>query len=101
MDFKNFNDFYRFYLTQHTHRWCRYFHYLGLSLVLISLAIILLTGAYLWLLLLPVIGYGCSWIGHYGFEKNTPATFSHPFYSFLGDWLMYRDWLLSPLKKRA
>jgi len=22
-------------------------------------------------------------------EKNQPATFRHPFYSFMGDWVMY------------
>jgi hypothetical protein len=25
------------------------------------------------------------------FEKNRPATFRHPFYSFAGDWVMYVD----------
>jgi hypothetical protein len=23
------------------------------------------------------------------FEKNQPATFKHPLYSFMGDWVMY------------
>jgi hypothetical protein len=32
-----------------------------------------------------------AWIGHFGFEKNKPASFKQPFYSFLGDWVMYRD----------
>lgn len=30
---------------------------------------------------------------HFFFEKNRPATFAHPFYSFIGDWVMYRDTL--------
>ena len=39
-------------------------------------------------------GYAFAWIGHAVFEKNKPATFKHPFYSFVGDWAMYRDiWL--------
>ncbi|WP_300581328.1 Mpo1-like protein [uncultured Pseudoalteromonas sp.] len=25
------------------------------------------------------------------FEKNRPATFTHPFYSFIGDWVMFKD----------
>ncbi len=99
-EFKTFAEFYTFYLSQHSHPVCRYFHYLGLTLVLAGLVLILLGYLPLWsLLLLPVIGYGCSWIGHFAFEKNTPATFGHPFYSLVSDWRMYGDWLLSPLKK--
>jgi hypothetical protein len=44
-----------------------------------------------WLWLAPIFGYGFAWIGHYAFEKNRPATFRHPFYSFVGDWVMYWD----------
>jgi hypothetical protein len=36
-------------------------------------------------------GYGCAWIGHFVFEKNKPASFKRPLYSFIGDWVMYRD----------
>ena len=32
-----------------------------------------------------------AWIGHFFFEKNRPATFRHPFYSFAGDWVMFKD----------
>lgn len=38
-----------------------------------------------------VSGYAFAWVGHFGFEKNRPATFRHPFYSLMGDWVMYRD----------
>ena len=32
--------------------------------------------------------------GVHFFEKNKPASFKRPLYSFLGDWAMYRDiWL--------
>ncbi|HEY7006707.1 MAG TPA: DUF962 domain-containing protein, partial [Sphingomicrobium sp.] len=44
-----------------------------------------------WLLAAPVAGYGFAWIGHFFFEKNRPATFSYPFYSLLGDWVMFAD----------
>jgi hypothetical protein len=36
-------------------------------------------------------GYGFAWVGHFFFEKNRPATFKYPFYSFMGDWVMYAD----------
>ena len=41
------------------------------------------------LLFAPLAGYGFAWVGHFGIEKNRPATFKYPVYSFLGDWVMY------------
>jgi hypothetical protein len=32
--------------------------------------------------------YPFAWIGHFFFEKSRPATFTHPPYSFAGDWVM-------------
>ena len=46
------------------------------------------------LLAIPIAGYSFAWIGHFFFEKNRPATFKHPFYSLLGDFVMYRDMIL-------
>lgn len=98
MQFASFSDFYIFYLKQHNNPLCRYCHYLGSTLVWIGLLYIILSQYYWGLLLLPVIGYGCAWIGHFVFEKNRPATFGHPWYSFMADWVMYRNWLLSLIK---
>jgi hypothetical protein len=42
-----------------------------------------------WLPAALLCGYGFAWIGHFAFEKNRPATFKHPLWSFMGDWLMY------------
>lgn len=47
-----------------------------------------------WVLAALVCGYALAWVGHFMFEKNRPATFRHPVYSFMGDWTMFRDILV-------
>ena len=33
--------------------------------------------------------YACAWAGHFGFEKNKPATFKYPLWSFAADLKMW------------
>lgn len=37
----------------------------------------------------PVVGYGAAWIGHFFVEKNKPASFKYPLWSFRADWVMW------------
>jgi hypothetical protein len=87
--FRSFAEFYPFYLGEHSNRTCRRLHFLGSTLALACLAALLVTGQWRYLLLGLLCGYGFAWIGHFGFEKNKPASFSRPLYSFMGDWVMY------------
>ncbi len=93
--FQTFAEFYPFYLNEHSNRVCRNLHYLGSTLVLILLFYSLLTGSYKFLFLLPVVGYGCAWVGHFFFEKSRPASFKYPLYSFIGDRVMFKDFVIS------
>lgn len=88
---ERFADFYPLYLREHSNRICRRLHFIGSSLTLVCLAALLFTGQPWWLLAALLCGYGFAWIGHFGFEKNRPASFKRPLYSFMGDWVMYRD----------
>jgi hypothetical protein len=91
---RTFAEFYPFYLGEHRNRTCRRLHFLGSTLSLACLGMMLAGGGWHWLVLALLCGYGCAWIGHFVFEKNRPASFRRPLYSFLGDWAMYRDiWL--------
>ena len=92
--FSSFREFYPFYLQEHSNKTCRRLHFIGTSLVLILVGVVIATGHWMLLWAFPVIGYGFAWVGHYVFEKNRPATFKYPLYSFIGDFVMYRDiWL--------
>jgi hypothetical protein len=87
--FASFREFYPFYLGEHSDRRNRRLHFVGSTLVLGCVARLAWTGEPLWLLVSLLCGYGFAWFGHFVFEKNKPATFKHPFYSFAGDWKMY------------
>ena len=63
----------------------------GLLAAIAVLVGVLWTGRWAWVLAAPVLGYGASWVGHFVFERNRPATFRHPLYSFLGDLVMFKD----------
>ncbi len=87
--YTRFAEFYPFYLSEHSNRTCRQLHFVGSSLVLSTIVLALVTDNAMWLLAAPVCGYGFAWIGHFMFEKNRPASFKQPLYSFMGDWVMY------------
>jgi hypothetical protein len=89
--FKTFSEFYPFYLGEHRNRTCRRLHFLGSTLVLVCLAMLVFSGRPQYLLYGVLCGYGFAWLGHLAFEKNRPATFKRPLYSFMGDWVMYKD----------
>ncbi|WP_324731025.1 Mpo1-like protein [Pseudomonas paeninsulae] len=89
--YTSFAEFYPYYLQEHSNPICRRLHYVGSLLVLGILAYALGTQQWLWLLAMPVAGYGFAWVGHFIFEKNRPATFQYPLYSFMGDWVMLKD----------
>jgi len=89
--FKTFREFYPFYLSEHRDRTCRRLHFSGTLIVIATIVAAVVTRNAWWLAGAPLGGYGLAWIGHFFFEKNRPATLTHPVYSFIGDWAMFRD----------
>lgn len=98
--FHSFQEFYPYYLSEHSNSTCRTLHYIGSLLVLSVLFWTIATGTWSLLFALPLVGYGFAWIGHFGFEHNKPATFQHPWYSFLGDWVMLKDFLMGNIERK-
>lgn len=86
-----FAQFYPSYLAEHATPACRRLHFVGSAAALAAVGAAIVTADSWWLLVAPVVGYGSAWIGHAAFEHNRPATLRHPLYSFLGDWVMFRD----------
>lgn len=96
--FASFREFYPFYLAEHANRVSRRLHFAGSCGVLALVVVAIVRGNPWWLLGALLCGYGCAWVGHFFFEKNRPATFKHPLYSFLGDWVMFKDVLMGNVR---
>lgn len=86
--YTSFKDFYPFYLSQHVNSTCRRLHVVGSASSLVLAIYLGYAGLWAWLPACLVIGYAFAWVGHFIFEKNRPATFTYPLYSFMGDWKM-------------
>jgi hypothetical protein len=87
--FTTYEEFWPFYVSQHSRPSTRRWHFAGTTLGLAALATGLVVSPR-WALLAPVVAYGSAWIGHFFFEQNRPATFTHPWWSLRGDVRMYR-----------
>ena len=87
--YQSFAEFYPYYLQEHSNPVCRRLHYAGSLLVLAILAYALFSQQWLWLLAMPLVGYGFAWVGHFFFEKNRPATFKYPLWSLMGDFRLF------------
>ena len=100
----SFADFWPYYLREHSRPETRALHYIGTSLAVAAALTALLFQIWWLLLLIPVAGYFFAWVGHYGIEKNRPATFTYPLWSLAADFKMWWLWLtgrLGPELERA
>jgi hypothetical protein len=87
--FRDFGDFYRFYLSEHANRTSRRLHFAGTSIAVALLITALITRIW-WLVAVAFVeGYAFAWVGHFFFERNKPATFKYPLRSLMGDWRLW------------
>ncbi|MEZ5007419.1 MAG: DUF962 domain-containing protein [Chitinophagales bacterium] len=89
--FNSLEDFYPFYLTEHSNFVCRSLHFIGTSIVITLFIVVIVTQKWWLMAFMPVAGYGFAWFGHFAFEKNKPAAFKQPLYSLASDFKMFWD----------
>lgn len=86
---QSFQEFWPFYLGEHSKAGTRWLHFVGSTLGLGWLAWALIDRNPLWILAALGTGYAFAWVSHFGIEKNRPATFTYPLWSFAADWKMW------------
>ncbi|HEY9502887.1 MAG TPA: DUF962 domain-containing protein [Pyrinomonadaceae bacterium] len=86
--YKSFSEFWPFYVAEHSKPATRWLHLIGTIIGTASMVFLLASGRW-WLIPLGLIpGYALAWFAHFVIEKNRPATFQYPLWSFMGDYKM-------------
>ncbi|MBS1796039.1 MAG: DUF962 domain-containing protein [Acidobacteria bacterium] len=85
---ETYAEFWDFYVGEHRQPLTRLFHFVGTALGLLLLFRFVKNGTYVYIPLCLVVGYGFAWFSHFFIEKNKPATFKYPFWSFISDYRM-------------
>ena len=99
--FACYDEFFTFYLKEHSSPGNRLMHACGTVLGFAVLVAAIATRHYIWALLWIPIGYGFAWTGHFLIEGNKPATFGHPWWSLISEFRMLGLMLTGKLKNRS
>lgn len=91
-DPQNYAEFWDFYVSEHSLPATRLLHFAGTSLGILSLIYFVSRGWWYYFPLFFVIGYGFAWFADFVVEKNRPASFRFPLWSFISDFKMM--WLM-------
>ncbi|MEW5739842.1 MAG: DUF962 domain-containing protein [Myxococcota bacterium] len=87
--YQTFTDFWPFYLGEHSLPATRWMHFAGTTVALFNLLAAIATLRPWYVLTALVSGYAFAWVSHFFIEKNKPATFTYPLWSFAADWKMW------------
>ena len=86
---KSFEEFWPYYVSQHQDKTCRQLHFVGTTIAFINLVTAVVSLSPIYILSALFSGYLFAWVSHFFIEKNRPATFTYPAWSFVSDWRMW------------
>jgi hypothetical protein len=87
-EMKSFAEFWPHYVAEHSKPATRTLHAIGTGVGLACAVALVARRKWKLLPLAFIPGYGAAWASHFLIEKNKPATFDHPLWSFMGDYKM-------------
>ena len=86
--FNSFEEFWPYYVAEHSQPATRTLHALGTSASVACALTLVARRKWKLLPLALVPGYGAAWLAHFLIERNKPATFDYPLWSFIADYKM-------------
>lgn len=84
----SYNEFWDFYVREHSRPMTRFLHLAGTLLGIALLIFFIARGQWYFFPMFFVVGYAFAWFAHFVVEKNRPATFNYPFWSLISDFRM-------------
>ena len=88
MEFSSYEEFFPFYVGQHSKAATRWIHLAGTFSGAVIGSSLIARRRWRGVAAMPAFSYGVAWASHFFIEKNKPATWGHPFWSFRGDMKM-------------
>lgn len=85
---QTYKEFWPYYLAEHSKPMTKLLHLVGTLVATSILVWSIATRHWYYIAAATVIGYGFAWVSHFFVEKNKPATFKYPLWSFISDYRM-------------
>jgi hypothetical protein len=95
---KTYEEFYKFYLKEHSKTATKIFHFIGTLLVFFVIGYVISSGKERFLFYLPIFGYGFAWFSHAVIERNKPTTYKYPIWTLISDFRMFFELLIGKQK---
>jgi hypothetical protein len=86
--YTSFSEFWPYYLSEHSKPATRLLHLVGTTIATACMIFFVASGRWFLLPLGLIPGYAFAWFAHFVIEKNKPATFEYPLWSFMADYKM-------------
>jgi len=85
---QTYTEFWDFYVREHSKPMTRVLHFVGTSLGIVLVVWFVASGRWYFFPFFFAVGYAFAWFAHFVVEKNRPASFKYPLWSFISDFKM-------------